>query len=309
MKKTALIVGGTGFIGRALCSQLLSQGIKTHVIARHADRLPKNKNLYTHAASMDDTKTLAKYLPECTHVFFVASDTIPGSSAKKPTLELESNLKPSLAFLDAMQKFPDCHLIFFSSGGTIYGNPKTSEVTEDHALSPLSYHGAMKMSLEAFLHAMSAQCGSHISILRPSNVYGPGQHYRTDFGIIRKFLEHAMRGNPVDIWGDGESIRDYLYIEDCVTATLSLMTTKNNGFQCFNMGYGTGHSINQICDIVDRVTGQTLQRHYHPARSIDVQKIVLNSSKLQQTTGWEPVTCLDSGIQKTWEWLQRSMNK
>lgn len=135
MKKTALIIGGTGFIGHALCSQLLSQGIKTHVIARHADKLPQNKNLHTHKASMDDTKVLAKYLPECSHVFFVASDTIPGSSAKNPMLELESNLKPTLAFLDTLQKFPDCHLIFFSSGGTIYGNPEISEVTEEHALS------------------------------------------------------------------------------------------------------------------------------------------------------------------------------
>jgi len=308
MGKTALIIGGTGFIGRALCTRLLSLGLNVHILARHADRLAPQKNLQTHKASMENAGLLAEYLPECSHVFFVASDTIPGNSAKKPVLELEVNLKPALEFLDIMQKFPDCHLVFFSSGGTVYGNPKTPKVTEGHVFSPLSYHGAMKISLEAFLHAMSNQCGSRISILRPSNVYGPGQRYRTDFGIIRKLLEHAMQDKPVDIWGDGETIRDYLYIDDCVAATLSLMDFEETGFHKFNIGSGTGHSINQICDTVDRVTGHTLQRRYCPARSIDVQHIVLDSSKLQRATGWSPATALEAGIQKTWEWLQKDLD-
>lgn len=304
MENTAIIIGGTGFIGRALCTQLLSQGIKTHVVARHADKLPQYNNLYTHKASMEDVRLMTELLPDCRHVFFVASDTVPGNSRNKPILELEANLKPALEFLNTLQMFPDCHLIFFSSGGTVYGNPKEAEVTEEHALSPLSYHGAMKISLEAFMHAMSNQCGTRISILRPSNVYGPGQHYRTDFGIVRKFLEHAMLKKPIEIWGNGEAARDYLYIDDCVAATLSLMNIEENGFDIFNIGYGTGYSINHICDIVDRITGHALQRNYRPARSIDVQKIVLDSSKLQQTTGWQPAISLEAGIQKTWEWLQ-----
>lgn len=306
MEKTALIVGGTGFIGRALCRQLISRGIHTHVIARHADSLPQQEYLHAHKASMEDTRLIAKYLPECGHVFFTASDTIPGNSAKKPVLELEANLKPALEFLDTMQRFPDCHLIFFSSGGTVYGNPKTSEVTEEHVLSPLSYHGAMKISLEAFLHAMSNQCGSRISILRPSNVYGPGQRYRTDFGIIRKLLEHAMQDKPIEIWGDGEAVRDYLFIDDCVAATLSLMNTEIQGFNSFNVGSSAGHSINDICDVVERITGTSQQRHYHPARSVDVKKVILDSTRLRQATGWRPMVSLETGIEATWEWLQKN---
>lgn len=306
MEKTALIIGGTGFIGQALCTQLLSQRTKVHVIARHADTLPQHKNLYAHKASMEDSKLMAECLTECSHVFFTASDTIPGNSAKKPVLELEANLEPALIFLDTLQQFPDTHLIFFSSGGTVYGNPKVSEVTEDHALNPLSYHGAMKTSLEAFMHAMSTQCGSHISALRPSNVYGPGQRYRADFGIIRKLLEHAMQGKPIEIWGDGETIRDYLFIDDCVSATLSLMNIETKGFNSFNIGSGTGHSINDICDVVDRITMSPLQRHYHPARSIDVKKVVLDSTKLQQMTGWQPMVSIEAGIEETWKWLQKN---
>ncbi len=308
MKKTALIIGGTGFIGQALCTQLLSLGIETHVIARHADKLPQSKKLHTHKASMEDSKLMAKYLSQCSHVFFTASNTIPGNSVKKPVLELEANLKPALIFLDTLQKFPNTHLIFFSSGGTIYGNPKVPEVTESHALAPLSYHGAMKTAMEAFLHAMSTQCGAHISILRPSNIYGPRQHYRPDFGIIRKLLEHAMHDKPIEIWGNGETIRDYLFVDDCVSATLASMNIKAKGFNSFNIGSGMGHSINQICDIVDNITKKPLQRHYHPARSIDVKRIVLDSTKLQQATGWQPMNSLEAGIEKTWEWLQKNPN-
>lgn len=306
MEQTALIIGGTGFIGQALCTKLLSRGIKTHVIARRADTLPQNKNLYAHKASMEDSKLVAECLSECSHVFFTASDTIPGNSAKNPVLELEKNLKPALIFLDTLQQFPNTHLIFFSSGGTVYGNPKVSEVTEEHALNPLSYHGAMKTSLEAFMHAMTTQCGSHISVLRPSNVFGPEQQYRPDFGIIRKLLEHAIQGKPIEIWGDGEAVRDYLFIDDCVSATLSLMKIKTKGFNSFNIGSGTGHSINDICEIVELITGITLQRSYHPARSIDVKKVVLDSTKLRQITNWQPMISLEAGIEKTWQWLQKN---
>jgi len=308
MEKTALIIGGTGFIGQALCTQLLSLGINTHIIARHADKLPQKKNLYTHKASMEDSKLMTECLSQCDYVFFTASDTIPGNSIKKPALELEANLKPALIFLDTLQKFPDIHLVFFSSGGTVYGNPKMSRVTEEHTLIPLSYHGAMKTAIEAFMCAMSTQCGSHISVLRPSNVYGPGQQYRPDFGIIRKLLEHAMQGKPIEIWGDGETIRDYLFIDDCVSATLSLMNIETKGFNSFNLGSGTGYSINQICNTIDHITGSSLQRHYRPARAIDVKKIVLDSTKLQQTTGWKPMISLEIGIEKTWEWLQKNPN-
>ncbi len=306
MGKSALIIGGTGFIGQALCTQLLSQGIEVHVIARHADTLPANKNLHTHKASMEDSKLLADCLADSSHVYFTASDTIPGNSAKKPLLELEANLKPALTFLDTLQDFPDTHLIFFSSGGTVYGNPKGAEAAEDHALNPLSYHGAMKTSLEAFMHAMTTQCGSHISILRPSNVYGPGQRYRPDFGIIRKLLEHARQSESIDIWGDGGAIRDYLFIDDCVAATLSLTKIKTKGFHSFNVGSGTGYSINDICDVVDRITGSPLQRNYHSARSIDVKKIVLDSTKLRQATDWRAMVSLETGIEKTWQWLQNN---
>jgi len=306
MEKTALIIGGTGFIGQALCTQLLSQRVKVHVIARHADMLPKNKNLYAHKASMEDSKLITNCLSQCSHVYFTAADTIPGNSVKKPIVELEKNLKPALIFLDSLQNFPDVHLIFFSSGGTVYGDPKVSRVSEDHALNPLSYHGAMKTSLEAFMHAMTTQCGSHISVLRPSNVYGPKQRYRPDFGIIRKLLEHARQGKPIEIWGDGEAIRDYLFIDDCVSATLSLMNIETKGFNSFNIGSGTGYSINDICDIVDGITGNPLQRHYHPARSIDVKKTVLDSTKLRQITGWQPMISLKAGIENTWEWLQKN---
>ncbi len=306
MQQESLLIGGTGFVGQTLAPRLARAGHKVHLIARRPVSVGFEGEIVLHISPLDNAKLLHTLLPVCRTVYYLASDSTPGTSASEPMWESELNLGPALRFLDILQRYDQVQLIFISSGGTVYGNPRSLPVGEDHPLSPLSYHGAGKIAMEAFLQAYCRQFGRKVTVLRPSNFYGPGQPYRRGFGIVRGILEHLRRNLPVEIWGDGENVRDFLYIEDFVDACIELSqkSAQMGAIEVFNVGYGRGHSINELCGIVESATGKRIRREYRAGRAIDVRSIVLDYSKLRRATGWAPTTDLETGLARTWEWLK-----
>lgn len=283
--RDVLLLGGAGFIGTALARRLKQEEITVHVIGRH------------------DTERLEQVLPQCSTVIHLASATTPGSSASHPHLEL-ANLALTLRLLELSQPQPQIHLIFFSSGGTVYGNPDRLPVTEDSPIAPLSNHGAGKASQEAFCQALRAQ-GHPVTILRPSNAYGPGQTMKSGFGLVRTMLEHLRIGTTMEIWGDGENIRDFIYIDDIVDATMGLLKLPQDS-GTYNLGSGVGYSVNQVHAIVDAACGRQLQTSYRPARGMDVRSVVLDNTRLHARLGWQAAIGLRDGVARTWDWLQQA---
>ena len=198
-------------------------------------------------------------------------------------------------------------MLYVSSGGTIYGNPKSIPVSESSPTAPISYHGAGKAAIEVFLHAYNNQFDNHITILRPSNLYGPYQPYVPGFGIIRSMLEKLRRDEPIEIWGDGEVIRDYLYIDDFVAACLTCMQPEKQKekYRIFNVSYGQSLSINQLCDAIEKVTNKKLRKNYLSGRAIDVKSVILDNSKITKELGWQPVFGINEGLKRTWEWIKK----
>lgn len=282
--ESVLLLGGAGFIGSALTKRLEQEKMAVHIIGRQ------------------DAERLDIVLPQCGTVVHMASATTPGSSATHPSLEL-GNLALTLRLLEALQTYPEIHLIFFSSGGTIYGNPERLPVKEDAPIAPFSNHGAGKASQEAFCQAFRA-CGHAVTILRPSNAYGPGQKLASGFGLVRTMLEHARCGTPLEIWGDGENIRDFIYIDDIVEASTRLISLPQDS-GTYNLGSGTGYSINQVRGIVEAVCGKELKTIYRPGRGVDVRSVVLDNSRLNARLDWRPSVGLEDGIARTLEWLQK----
>lgn len=306
IERGILILGGSGYVGQALLPHLLATGRQVHVVARHRVPLPNVPNLIAHWTALDDVSMLRAVLPHCQCVVHCASDSTPGSSANHPALETELNIMPTLRFLDLLQEYGGIHLIFLSSGGTIYGNPAIIPVKESCPLAPISFHGAGKVAIEAFLQSYSNRLARSVTILRPSNLYGPGQPYRQGFGLIRTILEHLRRDSPVEIWGDGEIVRDYIYIEDFMKVCIGFITRQDtiNATDIFNVGSGKGYSINDLCNIIASVTGREIQRNYCPSRAIDVKAVILDCSKLSGRIGWQPDTDIMHGMSLTWQWLQ-----
>lgn len=278
-----LLLGGGGFIGSALAKRLVQEQAPVHIVGRH---------------HLDQLRTL---LPHCGTVVHLASNTTPGSSAQHPALE-QANLQLTRQLVDALCLQPNIHLVFFSSGGSVYGNPAQLPVHEDSPLAPLSPHGTAKVAQENMCLALREQ-GHAVSILRPSNAYGPGQTLKGGFGLVRTLLEHARCGTEMQIWGDGENVRDYLYIDDLVNATLQLIA-RPEAAGTYNLGSGIGHSINQVKRLVEQVTGLQIHADYRAARGADVRAVVLDSTRIYERLGWQPGVELAQGVERTWSHIR-----
>lgn len=298
---SVLLLGGGGFIGQATARRLASDAMEVHILARQ-HILPTAPTIHTHTGDLSDPAILDTLLPQCGTVVHLASSTTPGSSANKPSDELD-NLRSTLNLLDRLHHQKDIHLIFISSGGTVYGNPPRIPVNEDAPFAPRSYHGAGKMALEGFFQAYRAS-GNAVTILRPSNAYGPGQNLRQGFGFVRTVLEHARCGTPLEIWGDGETVRDFVYVEDLVEAiALAIGNPSDNG--TYNVGSGQGHTLNEVLALAKQVTGVEITVLHKSARGGDVRGVVLDVSRIRSELDWQPRINLEEGFRRTWEWLQR----
>lgn len=301
-RKSILLLGGGGFIGSALARRLKQGKYVVHIVNLQAES-SVDPDLIVHRGSMDDRGLLEELLPECGTLIHLASATTPGDSADHPLQEATANIGPSLRLLEVLEEIEIPNLIYFSSGGTLYGNPKDLPVNEDYSLSPISYHGAGKWAIEAFLRVYASRPGRSLVILRPSNLYGPGQSVRQGFGVIRTMLDHLRFDTEMKIWGRGNTVRDFLFIDDMVDVCARLLDRPGEQ-GIYNVGSGIGHSLNQLKEIIERVCGKKLRVVYSPERRGDVRSIVLDCSRLMAHLDWRPAVSLEEGIHLTWKWLQ-----
>jgi len=275
-----MLLGGTGFIGAALAQRLQDERIPLRVVGRN------------------NLQYLPKLLSDCSTVIHVASATTPGSSAAHPALE-RANLDLTRYLVQNLHAHPEIHLIYFSSGGTVYGNPAQLPVKEDAPLAPISPYGVAKAMQEGMCQELLFNGHTAVTILRPSNAYGPGQTVKSGFGLVRTLLEHARWGTTLEIWGDGNNVRDYVYIDDVVEATMQLISRPQDA-GIYNLGSGVGHSANQLKQLVEQVTGLRIQADYRTARGTDVRAVVLESARLGECLQWQPQVKLAQGIELAW---------
>lgn len=299
-----LVLGASGFIGRQLCESLAAGGVDVIGATRRPSkfRSERIRNVY---GTFDTCHQFSVLLAECAAVVHTASSSTPSSSAGDPLSELNANLQPTLALLDALQSHPDIPLVYVSSGGTLYGD-QTRPPPYGEALppAPRSFYGATKASAELFISAWSAQCGGSATILRPSNVYGPGQYARKGFGVIPTAFQCVANGTPFPVIGDGSSVRDYLYIDDFINACKSALDIGYlNGVTIYNVACGEGVSLNRLLDAIDEVTGLPLHRIPSAVRAVDVKEVALDCDSIHRGLGWRARTSLNKGLEQTWRWF------
>ena len=292
-----LLIGGSGFVGRALAESLAAEGREVHVLSRKpAAGLPVG--VQGHVGDQGDKAVLNPLLARCAQVIHLASATTPGDTVWSPSAEAEASLLPTLRFLECLQDFPRSRVIFVLTGGALYGNAEGANETTLPV--PGSYHGAGKVALEAFFSILGQRRPGGLTILRPSNIYGPGQPMRAGFGIIPTLLERARDGGKVTIWGDGSSVRDYLYIADMVAACRLALAGPSG---VYNIGAGVGTSLNDLVQQVQEITGRVLLVERQPSRASDIQRIVLDVASARGILGWQPSVRLSEGLGRTWAGL------
>ena len=240
----------------------------------------------------------------CSTVIHLIGATTPASANLNMATDLEANVISTLHFLDACRHHNVKRVIFVSSGGTVYGIPNCIPTPESAPLEPITAYGVSKLAIERYLHLHSHLYGLDYVVLRVANPYGPYQTAKKGQGVIAAFISNALRGEPLEIWGDGSVVRDYLHVDDVVNA-IQLAMNYSGASGIFNIGSGHGHSISEIASIIERVIGHPVQRSYLAARRIDVPRSVLDVSAAHAILGWRPQTDLQTGIRQTMEWMRR----
>lgn len=302
MSDNVLILGGGGFIGTALSRALEANGKHVVALTRNLTK-PNDSSIRYARGSFNSPAEFAPLLTECKTVVHLASNSTPGSSAGRPLIELEENLRVTLSLLEALQEAPHCNLLFVSSGGTLYSDKTLVPANESSNVNPLSYHGAGKAAAECFISAWTQQFSRSAIIVRPSNVYGPGQYAKQGFGIIPTSFAKIMKDQPLEIWGDGTAVRDYLFIDDLIKLCTAIIDTPTTfGVKIFNAGSNTGTSLIELLNLIEQITGRLIRRDLQTRRQVDASRIVIDSGKAHSQFGWKASTSLTEGLKRTWDW-------
>jgi UDP-glucose 4-epimerase len=304
---TALVLGGNGFIGSHLVDLLLKKGCNVRVLDKYEEKYRQRlENVDYRIGSMGDEQFLNAALDGVDYVFHSISTTIPKTSNEDPVFDLNTNVIDTVKLLNLCVKEKIKKVIYLSSGGTVYGAPVHFPVAEYHDTNPQCSYGIGKITVEKYLYLFNELYGLDYVILRPSNPYGPRQNPYGAQGVVAVFLGKALHDKEIEIWGDGSIIRDYFHVLDLVNG-IYMATTNRTTSKVFNLGEGQGNTLNEILQIIKKITKKELNITYKPSRVFDVKSIVLDTSRAKNEFGWNAKINLEEGIADFWEWLNINM--
>jgi UDP-glucose 4-epimerase len=306
-KERIAVLGGLGFMGSHLCRALVQNDYQVIVFDRASASRSLISDVETKLEIIEGDISRADdvlgAIANADVVINLVHTTVPGSSMKDPAYDVSSNVVSSVNWLSRLPETKVRRLLYVSSGGTVYGRPLTNPIDETHPTNPISSYGITKLTIEKYVALYASLHDIDYRILRPSNVYGVDQQLRYGQGVIGVMAERALRGETLEIWGTGESQRDYLYVDDLVTALLMILNYTGE-HRIFNVSGGEGHSVLDIVNILREQLGFTPQIQHSSARKFDVPHNVLDSGLLREETGWQPAVDLKTGVARTLEWLK-----
>ena len=298
--RKALVTGGAGFIGSHVADRLLQQGFHVAVV----DNLStgKRENVSQSAAfynvDIRSRKLAGVFRLERPEVVFhlAAQASVPGSIAR-PVEDARNNVLGSLNLLEQCKRYKVERFIYSSTGGALYGDPQQLPCAETHPIRPVSPYGASKFAAEVYVGCYATLGGFRYVILRYGNVYGPRQDPLGEAGVIAIFARQMLEGEQVVIYGDGNQERDFVYVGDVVEANMRAL--EQAGSDVYNIGTGSGTSVNSIASKLIELTGYLKKPDHGPVREGDVSKIYLDVRKAKQDLDWTPRVSLDQGLSNT----------
>jgi UDP-glucose 4-epimerase len=298
-----LVVGGSGFVGSHIVDRLLAHQHSVRVFDRQPERFrgPLQGVDYRYA-DFANVMALVEALSGVDAVFHLLSTTVPGTADLDPKTDVHDNLIGTISLLDSMQLLGISRILFLSSGGTVYGIPDVVPIPETHPLRPINSYGIVKATIELYLEMYRRTRGLSPIIIRASNPFGPRQTHSGVQGVISTFLRRVLAGQPIEIWGDGSVVRDYLEVGDLAELCVSAGTSGKEG--AYNAGSGNGLSVNEIVQAIRSATGADFQTIFKPSRQIDVPYSVLDCTRAKRDFGWVCSTSFEAGLRGSWSWLK-----
>lgn len=298
-----LILGSNSFIGGHFIRGLLARrDIEVTLFGKRKEY--EFNSLRQIKGDYFDQAELKKALIGQDLVYHFISQTNPSNSWNTPHFEIEKNLIPFLNFIETAGQSEVKKICFASSGGTIYGlqSKLLDETDKTDSFSP---HGIIKRASESFLLYAKSKYRINYDIYRISNVYGEKQNTNKGLGFINTALENIIQNRPITIYGDGENIRDYIYVQD-VAKLLTLSIEKNvKDSDIYNISSGYSISLNNLIELIKKVLNRDFEVIYLPSRESDNEKVNLDNSKIMQFFNNFDFTTLEEGIKKNYFHLKK----
>jgi UDP-glucose 4-epimerase len=307
--KHALVIGGLGFIGVNLTERLLSDRVQTTVLTpsreRHAAQAAAFETRGARIVQGDvrERAALAHVVPGQQVIFNLSGQSGAVASIEDPAADLDVNCRGNLALLETMRAAnPQARLIFVGSR-LQYGRPISLPVREDAPTNPLSVHAIHKQTVEQYLQLYAQLFGLDYAVARVTNPYGPGQPSgRTAYGVVNRLIHLALENRALTIYGDGAQQRDYIHVDDVVSALVRLAQSDASRGRVYNVGSGSGTRMIDLAHAVVAIAGSGRVEHVEwpaLAQQIETGDFVADISKIRTEVGWTPTVALRAGLEHT----------
>lgn len=294
------VIGANGFIGKHLVKSLLqNKDLHLNLFGRSA------QSEFSNYKQIDllDREFITSHFTGVDYVFYLASETIPANSWNNPHLEIEKNLTPFLSFMEVMAQLKVKKIGFLSSAGTVYG-PSNADVSENDHKEPFSPYGIIKLTMENFLNYHYHKNGISYDIFRVSNVYGEGQDTSKGLGLINTMLEKIIKEKKITVFGDGENVRNYIYVKDVANILHRSLTFDQRNVNIVNVASNDSLSINQIIDLIKNKVTADFDIDRQPERGSDNKKISIDNKKLRSLIPSLQFTPLEQGVTCTYDHIK-----
>ncbi len=294
-----LVTGGAGFIGSHIVDKLINRGHEVIVIDNLSTGKMENVNpdsvfYCLNISSSSLHKIFAEEKPQ--FVIHAAAQVSVPNSFKDPILDCTTNIIGTLNVLECCRKY-QVKKIVYSSSAAVYGEPQYLPIDENHNVCPQSNYGVSKYTAENYIKVYNHLYGINYTILRYSNVYGTRQESKSEGGVIAVFLERIFNNKPPVIFGTGNQIRDFIFVDDVAEANIIALSKGNN--EVLNISTNKSTSINGLIETIETITGVNIITSYSRSSPGDIYISILGNSKSKEILEWLPRYSLTDGLQQT----------
>lgn len=306
--KRCLLIGGAGFIGTNLGVCLYKNGYEVTLCDSVKQAALSERLTGMRYVKMDYFEQLPdeELMRQQDMVILLISSLKPEDSMAWPKDGYNKDVIRMIDLLDRMCKCGVNRLVFISSGGTVYGDQNVPKLTESMETYPINHYGIMKLMQEKILLMYNELYGMHNVIFRLSNPYGEGQRMASGIGAVTAFMQRIMHEEEIYVYGQGEAIRDYIYIEDAVNMMRLFL---DRGWDeslnvLYNIGTGEGHKIIDVLHMAEKIVGKEAIIVPLDKRAFDVKKNVLDITRIRSVIGDYKCRNLEQGMKEYYEILR-----
>ncbi|MDZ4224589.1 MAG: NAD-dependent epimerase/dehydratase family protein [bacterium] len=307
-----LVTGGAGFIGSNIVDAYLDAGHEVVIVDNlstgHRANLPKKAKFYE--ADICDLKTLEKIFKEESFdiVSHHAAQIDVRASVEKPQEDAQINIIGGINLLEMCRKYKIKKIIYAGTGGALYGEMENGKPSDEKSpVLSLSHYGTSKYALELYIQLYARLYGLDFTIFRYANVYGPRQNPKGEAGVVAIFINAMLEGKTPFIYGDGNQLRDYVYVKDVAQANLLALTGGKN--ETINIGSGKTTSVNQLFDLLKKDIGFIGMPEHKPQRPGEIYKSSLNVDYAKKVLDWSPQSTMEQALKETIVWQKANQKR